>query len=334
MLASLCFGLLIFLLGCQDRSETSAVTRLSGPTMGTSYNITVVAEVSDRETLQAKIDQLLVDINQSMSTYIPGSEINRLTGSPVERSINISQPLMEVLTTARQVSEISGGAFDITLRPLIDLWGFGPEFHQDQIPSKERIETVLQSVGFQHLSLDPKALTVTKGAPISLDLSAVAKGYAADQVADLLASEGYQNALVEIGGEMVLRGLSARGENWRIAVEEPVEGQAGVVHEALALTGVGVATSGDYRNFFEKEGVRYSHTIDPLTGYPVTHELASVTVVMPSCALADAFATAFTVLGAEKGLALANENGIAALFIERSENGFETRYSDAMKSYR
>ena len=212
--------------------------------------------------------------------------------------------------------------------------GFGPEFHQDQIPSKERIETVLQSVGFEHLLLDPKASTVTKSAPISLDLSAVAKGYAADQVADLLASEGYQNALVEIGGEMVLRGLSARGENWRIAVEKPVEGQAGVVHEALALTGVGVATSGDYRNFFEKEGVRYSHTIDPLTGYPVTHELASVTVVMPSCALADAFATAFTVLGAEKGLALANENGIAALFIERSENGFETRYSDAMKSYR
>lgn len=334
MLASFCFSLCIFLVGCFSEPAPE-VTRLSGMTMGTTYNITLVTAepIADIAVVQSDINRALAEVNQQMSTYIPDSEINRLKTRPIGEWISVSAPLAEVLEISRWVSEVSAGAFDVTLRPLIDLWGFGPQARQDRIPADDEIEAALQQVGYQYLQLDRQQLRVKRERDVDLDLSAVAKGYGVDVLAQLLEQRGLDNYLVEIGGEMRLKGYNGRGTVWRIAIERPDPGALHSVYQPLSVTDTAVATSGDYRNYFEQNGVRYSHTIDPRTGRPITHNLVSVTVLHPSSAKADALATAFNALGPDKALALANREGIAALFIIKAEGQLQEVSSEAFKPY-
>lgn len=333
------FMLGVFLLAsCSD--GTDAHFKLVGQTMGTGYHITVVdsrkgktTSLAEQQKLREIIDIRLSVLNQQMSTYLPESELQQLNREFIDQWIPVSAELFDVLMISLEVSWLSDGAFDVTVASLVDLWGFGPNAQpQDAVPQPAQIERLRQRVGFTQLQFDLGKNAVRKLKPIRMDLSAVAKGYAVDQVAELMLMAGYTDFMVEIGGELRLQGSSPRGSPWRIAIEEP-DGSLGAVHRTVQLEGVGMATSGDYRNYFEADGRRYSHTIDPRTGYPITHNLVSVTVIADSAAYADALATAINVMGAEPGLALAQQQGLAVYLLTKTEQGFSARFSDAFKPY-
>lgn len=330
------FGLLLslWLVAC---SLEQPAHKFSGPTMGTRYHVTVVDPERrfDPEKLQEAVDQRLEAVNQSMSTYIQDSELNQLNRTAVGDWQPVSHDLFEVLFTAMQVSWLSAGAFDVTVGPLVNLWGFGPEQRPEQVPSDTEIEAVRKNIGFNHIELDLAGRQAKRTREVNIDLSAIAKGYGVDAVAALLESAGIEHYMVEIGGELRLKGLNPQGQPWRIGVEEPKATAQGEPYRALRLTDVGVATSGDYRNYFEVEGQRYSHTVDPTTGRPIRHRLASVTVVADSSMLADALATAINVLGPERGYRLAEQQGVAAFLVSKRPDGegFESRYTPAFAQY-
>lgn len=337
----LCFSLFLFLclaLAACGKNELAEVA-VSGKTMGTWYNVKVVGQketLPAPEQLQGWADALFAEINQSMSTYIDDSELSRLNQTQSSDWQTISPRLFEVLKVSEQISALSGGAFDITVAPLVNLWGFGPGKHDYNLPADEAIEALRSHIGYHQVELQSEPQQLRKPAGLTMDLSAVAKGFAADELARELEARGFANVLVEVGGELALRGHSVRGGKWKIGVESPdyaVLGANPGNAKVVALSDEGMATSGDYRNYYELEGKRYSHTIDPRTGRPITHKLASVTVVAETCAEADALATALNVLGSEAGMALAEEQKIAAMFIVNTEDGFKTLQSEAFKPY-
>jgi len=220
----------------------------------------------------------------------------------------------------------------MTVFPLVDLWGFGPSPRAAEIPGADQIATALQKTGSRYLQITGGApFAILKTRDIQLDLSAIAKGYAVDRVAGYLEGLQIRDYLIEIGGELRVAGKSPRGGPWRIAIEAPLVEQRQIL-DSIEVTDISVATSGDYRNYFEVQGVRYSHTIDPTSGYPVSHQLASVTVFSESAILADALATALNVLGPEEGRLLAEQQNLAVIFLIRGEEGFEQRYSSAMST--
>ncbi len=318
---------------CGEQPPDSA--SLQGETMGTRWHVTVVPGDGTEVPagLQSRIQQTLDEIDASMSTYQPESELNGLNDHPVGEPFSVSDPFMEVLVLAEEVYRATDGAFDPTVGPLVDLWGFGPEpGPAEGMPNQARIETLREHLGFDAVELDPATGEVTRLRDVGIDLSAVAKGYAADQVAELLRDQGVDRYMVEIGGEMALAGRNPRGMPWQIAVERPEAGDRRV-HRIIGVTDTGLATSGDYRNFFEEGGVRYSHTIDPRTGYPVRHQLVSVTVANVSSGRADALATAFMVMGARESLAFAAEHDVAVLTLTRSEAGLDEAHSPAFEPY-
>lgn len=326
----------LFFIACTERKAPSF--KISGETMGTAYHITVLerdGEATDQQALQQAIDEQLRLINRQMSTYMPDSELVTLSQAPVGQAVTVSDNLFDVLLLSMEVSWLSNGAFDITVGPLVDLWGFGPggDKSADHVPPQQAIDRLLENTGFEYLELDLASASLTKRRDVHLDLSGVAKGFGVDKIAELLEYAGYRNYMVEIGGELRLKGVSPRGQPWRIAIEEPNPAELHSVHNALVLSDVGMATSGDYRNYFEKEGRRYSHTIDPKTGYPIRHKLASVTVIAETCAYADALATALNVLGPERGMQLAQQQNLAVYMIVKGEHGFDSLYSDAFKPY-
>ena len=265
-------------------------------------------------------------INQAMSTYIETSELSLFNKNPGTEPVVLSQATLDVLTLSQEVSRLSGGAFDVTVGPLVNAWGFGPQERREL--SDEDIRQLRERVGYKMLSLDPQAKTLSKARPdLYVDLSAVAKGYAVDKLSEALANRGYTDHMVEIGGEVRCQGINPDGKSWRIAIEKP-DNQARAIYEILELKDMAMATSGDYRNYYEKDGQRISHTIDTRTGRPITHTLASVTVLDPSCARADAWATALNVLGPTEGLELAEREKIAAFFLIRGQNGqFEEKWT-------
>ncbi|MBL4827499.1 MAG: FAD:protein FMN transferase [Spongiibacteraceae bacterium] len=313
--------------------------------MGTSYHITVV-EPDDgnseavptlgKEALASRVELRLALINQQMSTYLDNSELSTFNRAPVGQWQNVSPELFDVLMLSLELGWLSNGAFDISVGPLVALWGFGSTDNrldkQRSLPSQDEITRVLENVGFQYLEFNMLDNRVRKLRNIELDLSAIAKGYGVDKLAELLLSTGYQHFMVEVGGELRLHGNSPRGTPWRIAIEQPGSGFTDV-HRAVSVSGVGLATSGDYRNYFEYEGKRYSHTINPKTGAPITHNLVSVTVIAQTSAYADGLATAISVMGLEMGLQLAQQQNFAVYFISKTKDGFETVASDAFKPY-
>jgi thiamine biosynthesis lipoprotein len=264
-----------------------------------------------------------------MSTYDPTSQVSRLNQHASTEPLTLDREVLEVLELAHEVSERSGGAFDVTVAPLVDAWGFGATDPTEALPDGERLGELRSYVGYEGLTLDLGAMAVAKADPrIRIDLSGVAQGYAADLVAAALEARGLSSYLVDVGGEIRAAGVRRSGRPWRVGIESPAPDVP--VWGTLELGDEGVATSGDYRNWFEQEGVRYAHIIDPRTGRPIAMRGASVTVVHESAALADAWATALCVLGPEEGYALASREGLAAIFITASESGLESRTTPAM----
>jgi len=332
ILVSLCF----FVLNGCDPASKHRVYALEGRTMGTTYHITAVVgePVAITETqLQMEVDKLLEDVNQVMSTYISDSELSLLNKAPVNQPTVVSEALFEVLALSEEISQLSDGAFDVTVGPLVNLWGFGPGVKTDKAPEASALAEAMARIGYEYLILDDERRQVTKERELYIDLSAIAKGYGADELAELFQQHGITNYMIELGGELAVAGNNPEGVLWRIGVEQPTLMHSGSL-QGISVPHGGIATSGDYRNYYEVDGVRYSHTIDPETGKPVTHKLASVTVVSESAAKADGLATALNVLGPEKGYALSIENGIAAYFVIRQGEGFVTKASPEFNQYR
>jgi len=319
---------IVLLVACERSPEP---LHLSGATMGTRYHITWLPSTGSPtgEAVHVGVEAVLEDVNASMSTYRPDSEISLFNESAPGTWYPVTAGFMEVFLLARQVSEASDGAYDVTVQPLVNLWGFGPSFGEE-VPAEAAIAAALGMVGQSWIEVDTPASALLKKRPVELDFSSIAKGYGVDRVAQWLLGRGIENFLVEIGGEIRVAGHSPRGTPWRIAVEKPEALDTGIV-AALALADAAVATSGDYRNYFEVDGVRYSHSIDPRTGRPVRHELVSVTVVHENTALADAWATALTILGPEQALAVATRENLAAYLISRSEDGFAVKKTPAIE---
>ena len=301
--------------------------------MGTSWSVTYGdgSGVLGPQEISELIVERLEAVNASMSTYRDDSELMLFNQSGVGESTLLSGDLQAVLGAALVVGEASGGAYDVTVAPLVNLWGFGPDGPAQGVPSVAKIKAVLATVGQQHLQLDDTG-TVVKSQPVQVDLSSIAKGFGVDAVAQILEDAGVTDYLAEVGGEMRLAGLSPRGDAWRVAIESPEPGQRSVAL-AFSATDIAVATSGDYRNFFEVDGTRYSHSIDARTGWPVRHDLVSVTVLHESAMWADAWATALTAVGPDGALSVAQQRGLAVYLIRRQADALVVEYSAAFAPY-
>ncbi|MBT5795962.1 MAG: FAD:protein FMN transferase [Porticoccaceae bacterium] len=321
----LLFAFIALLGGCNRGPE---IIKISGSKMGTSYHVTIVADQPAPVDLAKQIEQTLDRVDQSMSTYKVDSEISQFNQLDVGQRLVISDDFDQVLRITRKVWQKSGGTLDPTVGPLVDIWGFGPTFTGDVVPSDSAIQRSLASIGFDAVNrtVNNQQTLLSKSRPLRLDLSAVAKGYAVDLVADLLEMNALPDYLVEVGGETRVSGLNPEGDPWRLAIESPSLTEA--VAQVLNLEAGAVATSGDYRNYFERDGVRYSHTIDPRSGRPTTHSVASVTVVADTCAEADAWATALMVMNSDQAVDLANELKIPVYIVARQDEGYTVSYSE------
>lgn len=330
----LVFNLLFFLSACQSPVERSVYPlQYSDTIMGTTFTIKapVLPAALTSQQLEIQIKTLLNQLDGQMSTYKQDSELSRFNQSQSLEWQTVSHGLYEVLQQAEAVSLLSKGAFDITVGPLVNLWGFGSDNVGLNAPSEDAITQQLTTIGFKLLNLNAEMQQIKKQqSELYLDLSAIAKGYAVDRVGLLLEQQGVLNYMVEIGGELRLKGRNIQGKPWRIGVEKPTAEQR-MLQKVLALTDISLATSGDYRNFFEVDGVRFSHTIDPRTGRPITHKLASVTILSDTTMKADALATALMVLGEKEGFQLAEQQQLSALFIIKTEAGFREQATAAFR---
>lgn len=326
-------GLSFFLIGCQDKPEDLSI---SGTTMGTTYHITLVSVPPSlsQASLEKDIEQILQKVNLQMSTYMDESEISRFNQSPINEWFAISDDFLQVLILSQKISALTQGKFDITIGPLIELWGFGRELTQD-VPDKAAISAAKLKTGWDQLIISVATKSIRKRVPLTLNVSAIAKGYGVDKVAEYLMAKGIDNYLVEIGGEMRVAGHNSKGLQWRVGVEKPSLAQKSA-QLVIQLDNQSIATSGDYRNYFESDGQRYSHTIDPDSGRPVRHNIASVTVIAQTAAEADALATALNVIGEEAALKFSERMKLAVYFIFYNNDGDEDYrivYSSAFKRF-
>jgi thiamine biosynthesis lipoprotein len=287
---------------------------LSGSTMGTTYSVKYLTR--EPVNYQASIDSLLEDFNQCLSTYIEDSEISKFNQGVLHR---FDRPYFyPVMEKSLALYQITGGAFDPTVMPLVSAWGFGPD--SEDTPTAEEVDSLLASVGFDNVFFDEQAVCKLKPA-VQLDFSAIAKGYAVDLVMKFLKTKGLENIFVEIGGEIAASGVNDQNKPWAVYIEKPLEGERSVQAVAM-LDNIAVATSGNYRNYYIKDGKKYAHTISPFTGYPVQHSLLGVSVFAENCAAADAYATAFMVMGLDKAIPIvAQQTDIEAYFVYSDENG-------------
>ncbi|WP_282275986.1 FAD:protein FMN transferase [Stenotrophomonas sp. PS02297] len=300
------------------------IAALGGHTMGTTWSVKLVAPRGrDLHPLHAGIQAQLDRVVAQMSTWEPGSDISRYNRAAAGSWQTLPGEFWRVLLAAQAVAERSGGAFDPTVGPLVALWGFGADAGQRRAPDAARLAEVAAQCGWQRLQLDPQAQAALQPGGLQLDLSAIAKGYGVDLVSDWLRGQGIDAALVEVGGELHGRGRKPDGQPWRVLVESAPEEDAGAGHppRVLALDDLAVATSGDRWHRYEQDGVSYSHTLDPRRHAPVTAASAAVTVIHREAMLADAWATALTVMGADEGLAFADAHGLAARFLQRGADG-------------
>ncbi|MEP1447903.1 MAG: FAD:protein FMN transferase [Paraglaciecola sp.] len=316
---------ILFLVSC---SQPPAEIHLSGPTMGTTYNVKYVpTELITPTELQAEINQELTNINQLMSTYIQDSELSRFNQWNSTEPFPLSAQTIYVMKEAKRLGTLSDGILDVTVGPLVNLWGFGPKARPDKIPSAAEVMTARERVGLQRLEIHENSATKTHP-NLYVDLSTIAKGYGVDQIAEILEKHNIHNYLVEVGGEMRLSGQKISGEPWRVAIEKPLTKER-AVERIISVGNNAIATSGDYRNYYEDAGVRYSHLINPNTGTPISHNLVSVTVVNPSSMTADGLATALNVMGKEKALLLSEKYQLAVLLITKEKDGFK-EYTSSM----
>ncbi len=311
------------------KEPTSGKVTLSGSTMGTSYRIVYLDE--EERDFKSEIDSILVDFNESLSTYIPESEISQFNR---QDSLLFDLPYFyPVLQESKSIHQLTDGAFDPTVGPLVNLWGFGPG--GPQLKDSVNINKLLELVDFNAIVFD--SVQVIKKKPgMYLDFSAVAKGFGVDVIADFLNANGIENMLVEIGGELVAKGVNERGELWKVGINRPEElGNANEIFSIIALDNQGMATSGNYRNYYEADGKKISHTISPATGRPVRHGLLSATVLAATGMKADALATAMMVMGVEKAISLQEKVADFELFLiyNDEEGQLKTFASEGLKPY-
>lgn len=324
------------LFGCGGEKHSENISELhvfTGQIMGTWYTVKYLPPESagqsfSTEKINTQIHANLERVDELMSTYKPSSEVSRFNKTLPGEWFQLSNETFEVIGLAQKISEQTEGSFDITVGPLVDLWGFGPDDREDAVPDLEEVSALLDELGFGNIELNKSETKIRKKTALHIDLSAIAKGYAVDMVANYLDGIGVISYMVEVGGEIRTRGTKPGDKPWRIAIESPDSTQRDV-HTVIDVTDRAVATSGDYRNYFEKDGRRYSHTIDPKTGYPITHTLASVTVIGESAAEVDALATAFSVMGSDQAMQYAKAYNVAAYFITKEQEGFMVQASEA-----
>lgn len=326
----------------QANDAATSVVALTGSTMGTGYRILLAGNIlpeADKTDLVTRISKRLQHLDRDLfSTYAPDSQVSRFNTHALGEPMTVSGELITVMQAAMQVHTASEGAFDVTIKPLVDLWGFGTAGRAGTVPDAAAILAAREAMGMNRLQIDAGNSTLTRLAPVSVDLSAIAKGYAVDAIAGLLDGQGIEAYLVEIGGEVRVAGSHPEGRPWQLGIETPQD-SAPTLYRTIntPLSGadkpLALAGSGSYRNYFVYEGTRYSHTINPVTGRPVEHRLESVTVMAGSAMLADAWATALSVLGPEAGMKLANELQLAAYFIVDEDGGFTARHSSAFTPY-
>lgn len=311
---------LLMLSGCSQPPKE--LIHLQGNTMGTTYNVKyLVPDTGPVEGLQQQIDTRLARVNALMSTYDVQSELSRFNQYRFEDGFELSDETRFVIAEAIRIGHLSGGVLDVTVGPLVNLWGFGPDKRPEKIPTPQMLDDIRAYVGLDKISLEGNALRKLHPM-VYVDLSPIAKGYGVDVVAELLLSHGLENFLVEIGGEMRVKGQRGNGDEWLIAIEKPVTSER-AVQRVISIGENAVATSGDYRNYFEEDGRRYSHLIDPRTGQPIDHNLVSVTVVHSSSMTADALATALMVMGWDEAIALAEAERLAIFLIRKQGDIFE-----------
>ena len=323
------------LAGCSGDAADDLIS-FGGATMGTTYSVKLVdtQDGLDADNLATDIDRALSLVNQRMSTYLPDSELARFNEAGPGSWTSISDDTMTVIDEARRLSLLTGGAFDPTVGPIVDLWGFGPDRRQQRVPSPETITAVAETVGFDMVERRSGKPAIRKQAPgVRLDFSGVAKGFGVDKVTERLEAVGVESYLVEVGGELRASGHRANGQPWRVGIEKPAPASDGV-QQIVHLEGEALATSGNYRIFFEQDGHRYSHIVNPRTGRPVDHDLASVSVIAPTTMEADALSTSLLVLGPEDGMNFATAHDIQAFFIVGRDGAFREVASPAFSRRR
>ena len=337
----LVLGVLFFALGFASlrlygTNAPRSEVELRGAAMGTTWTVKIASEQDGIErAAAAEIAKRLARVNDLMSTWQATSELSRFNALESTAPFSIAAETATVFDIAREVSAVSGGAFDVTVGPLVDAWGFGAA-EAVEPPSEAELAALRTHVGWTRVTVDAAAGTLAKSDPrLRADLSAVAKGFGVDEVARGLEALGHKNFLVEVGGELRASGAHLDGRPWRVAIEAPqTSGRS--IHRIVVLRDLSMATSGDYRNYVERDGVRLSHTIDPRTGRPISHRLASVTVLHAEAARADAWATALNVLGPVAGYELATAQELAAYFISRSDvapSGFDIQMTQAFEPH-
>ncbi|MFQ3788679.1 FAD:protein FMN transferase [Halomonas sp. A29] len=331
---TLCLGLL--LTGCSENERPlESPVRLEGGIFGSFYQVTIADSLTQGQAreLEEGLLEVLEQVDAAMSIYRDDSELMAFNQAPLEEWQPLSNELIEVLAISQSVSEASGGAFDVTIGGLVNLWSFGSEARPREVPDAETLQARLDEVGPHSVEIDENGMQARRLRDVFVDLGGVAKGHATDRVAAYLDGQSIEHYLVNLGGDLATRGYrDGEGEPWRIGVEAPLDDRQEATH-IVPLHDITVATSGDYRNYFEENGQRFSHTIDPRTGYPIEHHVASATVAHPSNAWADAWATAMMVMGEEQGLALAREQGLKVLLLVRENESWNSLASPAFADY-
>ncbi len=324
--------LTILLVGCGEQAEP---LRISGPAQGTTYNVTVISpDGIDEAQLRTAVDAVINTVDKQMSTWRDDSEISRFNAAPAQEWVPVSPALAKLAQHALDIGRETGGAFDVTLGPILKVWGFGAGASAPtSLPTTDTLNAARENTGLGLIQVraDPPALRKTRDAA-TLDLAGLAQGYTVDRITSAVAQLGVSRFLVELGGELYAHGAKQRGKPWRIGVEKPESGVR-TIERVVGLENAGMTTSGDYRDYFELDGHRFSHTIDPRTGRPVAHDLRAVTVVATDAMTADAMATALLVMGPEPGMAYADRHDIAALFVSGNTGAYTESNSKAFEPY-
>lgn len=312
------------------------VTLLSGQTMGSEWTVKIAGAVpDDAAVLRAGVQARFDAVDAALSTYRADSALNRFNAAPDDAWHPLGPELFEVLSYALQLAAISDGAYDVTVAPLVDLWGFGPDPAREAAPSSEEIEQARALVGWRKVELDAQGRRARRAPGVRVDLSSLGKGRGVDRVAEWLDSQGVHDYLIDLSGKLRGRGHNARGRPWRVAVEKPeadaASGEPNITGAVVELRNESVATAGDYRRYFESGGQTYSHLIDPASGRPIAHGTGSATALAPDCMTADAWATLLTLVPRQKALELADAHGIAALLVVRDGDGYQLPASAAWR---
>ncbi|MFJ5287716.1 FAD:protein FMN transferase [Pseudomonas sp. NPDC088429] len=316
-----------FLAAC---GEGESMESFGGPTMGSTYSIKYVRHAGDADSAQVRseVEGILAEVDQQLSTYRNDSDIERFNALPANSCQTMPASVLELIRVGGLLSAQSEGSYDLTVEPLMNLWGFGPQGREEKVPDAAALAEVMQRVGHQHLHINGDQLC--KDAAVEVDFNSIAAGYAVDTIAARLDAMGIHDYLAEATGELKAKGKKLDGSPWRIALEEPRDDQQ-IAERIIDVDGYGVSTSGDYRNYFLQDGRRYSHTFDARTGAPVLHDLASVTVIHPSALMADGLSTLLLILGPERAMDYAEKHDIGAFLVIRADTGFVIRTSPAFE---